>query len=614
MKPFLKHLLEANGYEEYTYQQYKQDQNNKEGMKLNQNYYIVVTGDTTDSIDFINKTFNKKKNKYGNICRILIGTSAINEGVSLKAVRQTHLLYINNNYSMETMIQIFGRAVRGDSHDQFKSRKDRYTRRYIHMHTYSDHDMNIDFKLNEFKEIQRKYFKNDEGPEIVFPDNETVLNMNSIIKNIFDPDNKIEKKKEYNEKEEEIMIIFETFLNYDYVVFEIQLREIEEDYKEQIEKTIKDKETFDKYKKVIYVDLFDEYKSFIYYPYDLYSYLRAFTKYIKNKKILNIFIKIAVDCNLNKESNKVKECIPNITKIGKIDDSTYKHEHNVSKLEYISESIKKLFERKKYYKYDELIDYFISPKPENTKDSDSESAWLAFSKQYRLDNPGYKANEVTAAWNRGKDVSKKDLVEIGNTLKRNLPTYIDDSEVSELIDLALKEMVPDENIDITIFPHKIIHKKYIKWNHEQTMTWLNTMFQSFPKIFFKYVKDREIILYQLLKLNVNDLDMIDISFEELRSLKNTINEMNELGYITQKGNVVSFQNAIGIKYTNVKHETLMKKEEYLTDIFTNIKYGIATDVKYKSLEDYFKENKDNITLTKDIERMSKKEKPKEEEE
>lgn len=510
MRPFLKRLLEVNGYKEYTYEQFKQDQKDGEEINLDQNikgYYIVVTGekpDPKDKINFINKTYNRKRNKYGDIFRILIGTSTLNEGVTLKAVRQTHLLYINKSYSLETVIQIFGRAVRGDSHDQFKSKKHRYTRRYIHMHTYNDHDVDIQFRMNEFKNIQETFLKyhepdseektddddDEKKTKRELPDNLAILKMVDNIKETFDPKNIMKDKyDEDNEEEENIMDTFDYFFNYNYSFFKAHI-EIDEDdddektieYKQHVQKEIPNKEVFDNLKKSLYETLIENYKSFIYYPYDLYSYLQAFVKYIRNKKILNIFIQIAVDCNLNKESNKVSKCIPNIEEVKEVDEDTYKHEHNVSKLEYIIASIKKMFEEKKYYKYDEVIDYFIKEKDE-------------------------------------KQV--------------NLPTYISQDEVPILVNLALKEMVPNETIDITIFPHKIIHK-------------------------------------------------------------------GEIGYISHKGNIVSFQNAIGIQYANMKHETLLKKEEYLTDIFTNIKYGIDKDVVYTSIEDYFNANKATLNFTDEM--------------
>jgi len=509
IKPFLKHLLEANGYVEYTYEEFK---GKKEYHK--EKRYMVVTGDTNDSIDFINQTYNKKKNKYGEYIRILIGTSAINEGISFKSVRQTHLLFINNNYSLETVNQIFGRAVRGDSHDQFKDKKDRYTKRYIHVHTYNKHDLDINFKLDEFKKIQGEFLKYKIGEEektdkeedtdknedsatdeednkktnkYTLPSNELILNLDDTIKNIFDPQDKIKNEKDSDDASN-ILKIFDKFLNYEYSIFELFLNKTDEEIRDKIKETIKDEESFIKYKKKLFIILIHKYKSNVYYPYDLYSYLIAFTKYIKNMKIVNIFIQIAVDCNLNKQSNNNQlKCIPDLNKvkIEEIDMSTYKHEHNISKLEYITDSIKNLFGKKEYYTFDELVNYFIKIQDSNI----------------------------------------------------NLPTYIEVSEVPDLINLALKEMVPSDNIDITIFKHKIIYN-------------------------------------------------------------------NDLGYIIKKGNIITFQKAISIKLANDKYESLLKKEEYLTDIFTNIKYGdIDKNLKYQTIEDYYEEHK-TIPST-EIELMTK---------
>lgn len=59
--------------------------------------------------------FNSYENRYGDKIKILLGTRSISEGITLKSVRQVHILEPAWNYSR--LKQVIGRAIRNRSHE-----------------------------------------------------------------------------------------------------------------------------------------------------------------------------------------------------------------------------------------------------------------------------------------------------------------------------------------------------------------------------------------------------------------------------------------------------------------------------------------------------------------
>lgn len=77
--------------------------------------FKTIQGNTPDATrEQILKTFNDPSNKYGEKIKILIGSRVLAEGVTLKRVRQIHILEPHWNYSL--IQQIIGRVVRNRSH------------------------------------------------------------------------------------------------------------------------------------------------------------------------------------------------------------------------------------------------------------------------------------------------------------------------------------------------------------------------------------------------------------------------------------------------------------------------------------------------------------------
>jgi hypothetical protein len=79
------------------------------------NRYVIYSGEESPELrDQIRKIFNDPRNMRGGLCRVLLGTSASAEGITLKNVRQVHII---EPYWNEVRIQqVIGRARRICSH------------------------------------------------------------------------------------------------------------------------------------------------------------------------------------------------------------------------------------------------------------------------------------------------------------------------------------------------------------------------------------------------------------------------------------------------------------------------------------------------------------------
>lgn len=103
----LKQLLLANGYVQY------------KSNSISEKTFILYDDSTTIEIrEAQRKIFNSKENKDGKYIRIIIGSPVISEGITLKNVRQVHIL--EPAWNMSRINQIIGRAVRHRSHDNLE--------------------------------------------------------------------------------------------------------------------------------------------------------------------------------------------------------------------------------------------------------------------------------------------------------------------------------------------------------------------------------------------------------------------------------------------------------------------------------------------------------------
>lgn len=100
----IKQLFLYNGYTEYTSR-----------SQPNSKSFIVFDDNTKpETREKYRRIFNSPKNKRGEIIKIIIGSPIISEGITLKNVRQVHIM--EPSWNMSRINQIIGRAVRNYSH------------------------------------------------------------------------------------------------------------------------------------------------------------------------------------------------------------------------------------------------------------------------------------------------------------------------------------------------------------------------------------------------------------------------------------------------------------------------------------------------------------------
>ena len=115
-------FLESKGYKNYKVF--------GEGEKR----YSIWSGDENSSVkEEIKFVFNQKKNINGSKIKIMLGTPAIKEGVTLLRVSQVHIL--EPYWNLSRISQIIGRAIRFCSHKDLP-KKDQFVEVYLYLATY----------------------------------------------------------------------------------------------------------------------------------------------------------------------------------------------------------------------------------------------------------------------------------------------------------------------------------------------------------------------------------------------------------------------------------------------------------------------------------------------
>jgi hypothetical protein len=95
--------------------------------------YAVWSGDETmEQKESIRETFNLKINQKGSKIKIILGSPAIKEGVSLLRLKQVHIL--EPYWNMSRLEQVIGRGIRFCSHKDVDINK-RYVKVYIYLAT-----------------------------------------------------------------------------------------------------------------------------------------------------------------------------------------------------------------------------------------------------------------------------------------------------------------------------------------------------------------------------------------------------------------------------------------------------------------------------------------------
>jgi superfamily II DNA or RNA helicase len=141
--------------EQFGYQYIRSSQG---GIAKRKNYSIIssneLTSSSTRQIDNILKQFNNPNNKYGEYIQILIGSEKISHGITLKNVRQVHIL--TSEWNMPSIDQALGRAYRFESHKSLPE-SERYIKIYKHVAVHKD-DTLIDSYL--YRVAEEKDYKN----------------------------------------------------------------------------------------------------------------------------------------------------------------------------------------------------------------------------------------------------------------------------------------------------------------------------------------------------------------------------------------------------------------------------------------------------------------------
>lgn len=129
----LVRALECNGYKNYN--------NHGQGHKR----FAIWSGDEKMTYrEEVRDIFNKKDNELGTNIKIIIGTSAIKEGVSLLRVQEVHI--IEPYWNMSRLEQVMGRASRFCSHKDVE-KVSSLVKVYIYLSTHPSLKMSIDEKI-----------------------------------------------------------------------------------------------------------------------------------------------------------------------------------------------------------------------------------------------------------------------------------------------------------------------------------------------------------------------------------------------------------------------------------------------------------------------------------
>lgn len=143
----IRMLLDNNGYTEYRSRGSSQD------------YKSFVVYDESTPIEErekLRRMFNSADNKHGKLIKIIIGSPLISEGITLKNVRQVHVM--EPSWNMSRINQIIGRAVRNHSHDDLP-KKERDVSIFMYVAT---HNPKNNTSLSSFFVDKEKYVLSEE--------------------------------------------------------------------------------------------------------------------------------------------------------------------------------------------------------------------------------------------------------------------------------------------------------------------------------------------------------------------------------------------------------------------------------------------------------------------
>ena len=140
-------ILIANGYEKYDHTVSDIDELIRTNSKKKR--FTFITGKELQEVKKINKDdFNRKENLRGEYIQLILISSAGAEGISLKCVRQVHIMEPFWNYIR--IDQVFGRAIRISSHEDLPP-QERNVDEFIYISAIPNGD-NVDDLFKTLKE------------------------------------------------------------------------------------------------------------------------------------------------------------------------------------------------------------------------------------------------------------------------------------------------------------------------------------------------------------------------------------------------------------------------------------------------------------------------------
>ena len=105
----------------------------KAALRINRIRYISITeGMSIEKRRRVVSVFNSDANAKGDIIKVIVGSPVISEGITLKGIRQVHVL--EPHWNLSRLDQVIGRSVRFESHSQLPV-KERSVKVYLHAAT-----------------------------------------------------------------------------------------------------------------------------------------------------------------------------------------------------------------------------------------------------------------------------------------------------------------------------------------------------------------------------------------------------------------------------------------------------------------------------------------------
>ena len=157
----------------------------KAALRINRIRYISITeGMSIEKRRRVVSVFNSDANAKGDIIKVIVGSPVISEGITLKGIRQVHVL--EPHWNLSRLDQVIGRSVRFESHSQLPV-KDRNVKVYLHAAV-----------LGRLKTIDLLKYQTAENKDFAIKQVENVVKKIAIDCYINKNVNTLERSKDYS--------------------------------------------------------------------------------------------------------------------------------------------------------------------------------------------------------------------------------------------------------------------------------------------------------------------------------------------------------------------------------------------------------------------------------